>query len=139
MQCQNSLKQLGIAAHNYHTTHNTFPAGTVRESAESVEDRLSLFVDLLPYLEQDSIAKQIDRKQGWKSGTNSVATSTVIRVFFCPNGEVTDPVTHVVGMAGLGADAATLSDKDSRRGIFGYDRATAIADIKDGTSSTLLF
>src|SRR5690606_741731 len=27
MQCQNSFKQIGIALHNYHATHNVFPAG----------------------------------------------------------------------------------------------------------------
>lgn len=27
MQCSNHLKQLGLAMHNYHATHNQFPSG----------------------------------------------------------------------------------------------------------------
>ena len=68
MQCQNHAKQLALAAHNYHDTHNTFPPGTVRASADPVEDRLSFFVALLPYLEQDHLARQFDFQRPWKSG-----------------------------------------------------------------------
>src|SRR5687768_12133103 len=33
MQCQNHLKQIGLAAHNYHLTHSKFPDGVTNNSA----------------------------------------------------------------------------------------------------------
>jgi hypothetical protein len=139
MQCQNHVKQLGIAAHSYHANHNTFPTGTVVESADAVEDRLSLFVLLLPYLEQENLAKQIDGCQGWNSGTNAAVTSMPIRTLVCADSQGSGAVTDFVGVAGVGADAATLSETHVRRGVFGYERATDLKEITDGTSTTLLF
>ena len=47
-------------------------------------------------------------------------------------------LTHYVGIAGIGDDAAFLPVGDKRAGFFGYDRKTCLDDIKDGTSTTLL-
>ncbi len=67
MQCQNQLKQLAIATHNYHDTYVTYlPAACVYPFAPAVANanggRLSGFIFLLPYIEQtalyDSITSQ---------------------------------------------------------------------------------
>src|SRR5262249_25156557 len=50
--------------------------------------------------------------------------------------------THYVGIAGVGMDAAEHSPTEpgwaEKVGIFGYDRATKLSDIKDGASNTIL-
>src|SRR5262249_24265665 len=46
--------------------------------------------------------------------------------------------TNYVGVAGRGADAATLPRDDPRAGIFGYDRKLKVEQVKDGLSNTLL-
>ena len=49
------------------------------------------------------------------------------------------PLTHYVGVAGVGTDAAELLPDHPRAGVFGYERRTAIpAGIPDGISNTLL-
>jgi prepilin-type processing-associated H-X9-DG protein len=47
------------------------------------------------------------------------------------------PLTYV-GIAGLGVDAPRLPSKHPRAGVFGYDRATRIEDITDGTNQTMM-
>src|ERR1700759_2936984 len=47
-QCQNNLKQLGLAAHNYHDINQAFPAAQGSQSPSYINQLLPL----LPYLEQ---------------------------------------------------------------------------------------
>jgi hypothetical protein len=50
--------------------------------------------------------------------------------------------THFVGIAGIGLDAASYSATDpavaKKLGVFGYDRATKLEDIKDGLDKTIV-
>jgi type II secretory pathway pseudopilin PulG len=64
MVCGNNLKQLGLALHNYHDTHQQFPAamgGTGRGETllQGNADRLSGLVALLPFMEQQRLWEQI--------------------------------------------------------------------------------
>ncbi len=47
LSCQNNLKQLGLACHNYHDTYMLLPPGFDTQHA-------GIFVKLLPYIEQDN-------------------------------------------------------------------------------------
>jgi prepilin-type N-terminal cleavage/methylation domain-containing protein len=72
-QCQNNLKQIGLAAHNYQSTFNSLPPGylatlnkymtpgSMWESYQGALDGqgIGVLVFLLPYLEQDNIYKQL--------------------------------------------------------------------------------
>ena len=62
----------------------------------------------------------------------------------CPTDPAAERQTHLlplsyIAIAGLGADAPTLPFKHLRAGIFGYDRATRVADITDGLTNTMMF
>src|SRR3954469_19434722 len=63
MQCTNNLKQLGLAAHNYHGNFQSFPPGVYQLSfAAAPKFRgVTVFVHLLPYLEQDNLARNWDK------------------------------------------------------------------------------
>jgi hypothetical protein len=149
LQCANNLKQIALALNDYAATMPsrpdtldrtpTLPAGTVPHAELPPERRLSWVVEVLPFVEQDSLFPQIDRRVGWDDAANATAVRTPLKLFLCAGGPDEPPnLTTYVGVAGLGADAPQLPAGDRRVGVFGYDRRTALADVRDGTSNTLL-
>lgn len=65
MLCSNNLKQLGIAAHNYHNDFLKLPPGYLGPLPNEMStptnnfQQVGVLTILLPYLEQDSIFKQL--------------------------------------------------------------------------------
>jgi prepilin-type N-terminal cleavage/methylation domain-containing protein/prepilin-type processing-associated H-X9-DG protein len=61
-QCQNNLKQFGLAVHNYHDTHGALPPGGLvltDSQGNWAFDKGNWLVYTLPYMEQDNIFKLI--------------------------------------------------------------------------------
>jgi prepilin-type processing-associated H-X9-DG protein len=152
-RCQNNLKQLMLAFHNYESmptpatfsspanpdalTAQFFPPGCIGPGA-SPQKRLSWTVALLPYLEQDSLYKQFDVEKGYAG--NLPAAGTPVKLLLCPagqKGETVDAVTHYVAMAGIGHDAAQRPAGAAGNGFMGYDRVTSLTTLTDGTSNTI--
>ncbi len=137
-QSRNNLKQLGLSLHNYHDAYRALPAGTIEESAEKPEDRLSWLVSVLPFLDQAPLFDAIDRKSAWNSQRNQRPTNVVVPHLLNP--QDTDqgtPHTHYLGMAGLGKGAEDLPVTSPRAGVFGTNRQTRFRDIRDGLSNTI--
>jgi prepilin-type N-terminal cleavage/methylation domain-containing protein len=66
-KCQNNLKQIGLAAHNYHSSYQRLPPGyygllprdvQVSPMNWAVTSWTGLFLDLLPYIEQESLFRR---------------------------------------------------------------------------------
>jgi prepilin-type N-terminal cleavage/methylation domain-containing protein/prepilin-type processing-associated H-X9-DG protein len=65
LKCQNNLKQIGLAMHNYHDVNNLFPPGGYHNPPgmpgtgewSFQADQGSFHVFILPYMEQDNIFK----------------------------------------------------------------------------------
>lgn len=160
-KCQNNLKQIGGALHNYQDTFNRLPSGTVPNPGLSPDQRLSWMTEIWPaYMEGGSLAK-FDTGKAWNAEENCPVVLRVreykednrpvyeerllgdFKAFMCPsNSSRSEPglpaATHYVGIAGVGEDAAELPLTDRRAGIFGYDRVVSLTAIEDGVSSTLL-
>jgi hypothetical protein len=107
------------------------------------DERLSWCVALLPYLEEQELGCRIDRTAGWNAPSHASAIQTPLRVFQCSDWmreAKPEPgsLTAYLGVAGVGADAPLVATGNARTGIFGYDRRTALASVKDGLENTLL-
>jgi prepilin-type N-terminal cleavage/methylation domain-containing protein len=84
MQCSNKLKQLGIAVHNYHDTHNALPCGrpVLGTGITNVDwGRWSVFVWILPFIEQSTAYSTLIAHDIWgdsnyrHSWSQSISTS----------------------------------------------------------------
>ncbi len=141
-QSRNNLKQIGLALHNYHDTFNKFPTGTVVESANDVEDRLSWQVSILPYIEQAPLYNGFDMQKPFNKQVDDNSVTIRIPVYTNPSlpaarGFEMGGSTDYVGIAGLGVDGPKKKVGDKGAGAFAYDHPRSMRDITDGTSNTL--
>ena len=112
--CQNNLKQLGLAVHNFQSTYGVFPP------SRTVDLGLTWAVLILPYMEQENLYKQFDlTKQYYQQPTtNGDPRTKEVKTFFCPSYPRTTKVS-TAGDAGSGtpgscADYNTISGSQER-------------------------
>lgn len=67
LSAEQNLRQIVIAAHNYHNDYNRMPSRAVWKNGKPL---LSWRVMLLPYLEQDNLFKQFKQDEPWDSEHN---------------------------------------------------------------------
>jgi prepilin-type N-terminal cleavage/methylation domain-containing protein/prepilin-type processing-associated H-X9-DG protein len=61
IQCQNNLKQIGLALHNFHDTNGKFPAGSIYKVVNGKVNYYDTWtISLLPYLEQGNLFNSYD-------------------------------------------------------------------------------
>lgn len=137
-QCLNNLKQLGIAAHNYHDAHRSFPLGMEMCAGPSLTVA-TFFVRLLPYVEESSLADEwCTADPDWKAGratdafktmnvTGDPATSraaTIVATFLCPS----DRFTANPFLLGTPGSSPTAFGSTGNTGcVGGYYSATSYA------------
>ena len=76
--CQNNLKQLGLGIHNYHDATGQLPP--LRIDANYA----TWFVLIMPYLEQDNIARTWTFSEPYFQQPD-IARTTQVKIFYCPS------------------------------------------------------
>ena len=149
MSCSNNLKQLGLALHNYHDTHKKFPPESIwaHGAPGAWQPRNYSWVALmLPFFEQGSLQDQIDFKLPlWNQNTTAgqPIRSQLIPVLMCPSDtKLGDSASAYHTMAWTNYAGTEGWDWWNRRadplgGVFTFQSAISISDVKDGTSNTI--
>jgi prepilin-type N-terminal cleavage/methylation domain-containing protein/prepilin-type processing-associated H-X9-DG protein len=81
--CSNKLKQLGLAVHHYHDAFGCFPPN-VLYSYDADGKNWSWIAHILPYIEQEALAKQLDMENQMCSDVPAVI-ATPIKLLLCPS------------------------------------------------------
>ena len=137
----------------------TYPRGTYPRDASTgragipylPSQRVSWMASLLPHLGYDM---QPNLEKSWRDPENLPTASLLVTQFIDPRyprstwwvrqpGMTQDvAATHLVGVAGLGIDAAEYKADDpnakGKLGVFGYDRVAKLSEITDGAEHTMM-
>ena len=158
LKCQNNLKQIGLALHNYHDSHGVLPPG-----AHGRGNQFGFHVLILPHVEQDNLYNsptQFDFTRSWSNNsppnpTISGAMQTRVPLWYCPSfdqekgthsyfGSITVYSVHYHGVMGAkgpgysfqGASTPAERGGFADNGVLYRDSKVRLTDIPDGTSTT---
>jgi prepilin-type N-terminal cleavage/methylation domain-containing protein/prepilin-type processing-associated H-X9-DG protein len=151
VQCQNNLKQIGLAFHNHANSYGFFPTGgwdwwstpTYVNGAPVVGEmqQAGWGFQILPFVEGDN---------AWRGGqaTNDldrarVAVGTPNKVFFCPSRRGPQTVTfgdpgYLDGTPTVTALCDYAASNYEETGVVRYRYPVRLAHVTDGASNTLL-
>ncbi len=154
-QCQNNLRQIGIALHSYHSVHRQLPIGCVDKRVKSRPNarQLSWLAVILEELDESALFQKVDWSAVYDGSKNAEAASTVVALFLCPSTARFEPgrdgpiVADPHSTSASSSDGAAATDyggiygatpvSPSANGVLLYDRAVKLSEITDGMSHTL--
>jgi prepilin-type N-terminal cleavage/methylation domain-containing protein/prepilin-type processing-associated H-X9-DG protein len=127
-QCTNNYKQLGLALHNYHDTNGVFPY-------EVTGLEMSIFVVILPYVEQQNLYQQL--VAAWTAGggptttalnnMRNLAAASPVKIYLCPSRRTT--------LAGPAVDyAGTHNNSLREQDISNFELALKITEFRNYNS-----
>jgi len=154
-QCQNNLKQIGLAIQNYHDVHNRFPTGYISRFDSSGNDLgpgWGWATAILPELEQSALFDKIHFDKNIEDPVNLAVRTTPVATLLCPS-DSTQPLWTAKRYDTAGNTLQTICDVASSNyvgvfgttepgvdgdGCFSRDLDLRFADLVDGASHTLL-
>ena len=141
-QCQNNLRQVGVALHSYHAARGHFPMGGLewRPRASSKNRQLAWSAFLLPYLEQQSLYDSLDLATAFDSVENETGAAKIISIYVCPSSRRGARRVDGRGPCDYGGIYGERITSPNRppKGTMLYDTAISIDHIQDGLSHTLI-
>jgi prepilin-type N-terminal cleavage/methylation domain-containing protein/prepilin-type processing-associated H-X9-DG protein len=164
-QCVNNLKQYGLALHNYHTNHNSFPLGAslnydscCSPPTYIAKQSLSCASQLLPFFGETALYNALNFNYGLEEGTttqcyqiNHTACDASVKEFVCPSdplgGNSPFSASHDTNSYYICVGTSTNQTNSNTSiatfagvatsGIFGMQRNVGLQAITDGSSNTV--
>jgi prepilin-type N-terminal cleavage/methylation domain-containing protein len=147
VKCGNNLRQLGLAAHQYHDVHHHLPPGAGYTPLATSGVWGHHFFHLLPYLEQGNLYERARGSAPLTTGPitiywpgNNKVYSQSVRTYLCPSDPSVGP-DGVVTVNGIswGASSYAGNSQVCAGGPGNPQGKTCLLAITDGTSNTILY
>ncbi len=84
--CQNHLKQIGLALHNYHTAQGKLPYGSPTCCTGPATNGHIWTTSIFPFLEEQTLHDQFDWDANLKDPKHSELVKIPVSVYICPSG-----------------------------------------------------
>jgi prepilin-type N-terminal cleavage/methylation domain-containing protein len=155
VQCQNNLKQLALACHNYASSYrDRFPSYCVGTTDSSGYETSVLYWSLLPYIEQQPLYAQLGKTGGNYFGVyyplNLYAFSPPVIIYGCPSDPTFGNGVSPVGLGLVSYQAnfqvfgnPASGDNAGENGLAPPENCAGFPNLRssfrDGTSNTILF
>jgi len=85
-QCQNNLRQIGLALHNYHAANSKLPYGSPTCCTGPATNGNIWTTSIFPFLEENSLHDQFDWTGNLRDAKHSELVKTPVSIFICPSG-----------------------------------------------------
>jgi prepilin-type N-terminal cleavage/methylation domain-containing protein/prepilin-type processing-associated H-X9-DG protein len=154
-QCVNNLKQIGLALHNYETSHQALPPGYLSAfDAKGIDlgPGWGWASMILPQFEQNTVFTAINFSLGVETAPNLTARLATFQGFLCPSDRVASSwpavdrdlltgaakreICQVAPSNYVGMNGVSEPGPDGE-GLFFRNSRVAFRDITDGLSQTL--
>jgi prepilin-type N-terminal cleavage/methylation domain-containing protein len=159
-QCQNRMKQISLALHNFAAEGGNFPPGVIGTRNDYYRTdpnaglQIAWNVFILPQLEEQAVYDKFHFDRAFDHPDNFPATSLVLPGFVCPSTyrlradrisrELTKAERGATDYGGVAGHAFNLEvgfypfDAGILTWVTGRDVRTKVSDIIDGTSHTIM-
>jgi prepilin-type N-terminal cleavage/methylation domain-containing protein len=147
MSCQNNLKQIGLALHNYLDAHSGLPPSFVVDGIPGNGGEWSVHTRILPFVDQANLFNRANLSFAYSDPANASIAGQRIPIYLCPS-EINDKaradgaITHYPINYGFNAGTWhvwTNSTGATGNGAFAPNTSFRMRDFTDGTSNTLAF
>jgi len=150
-QCVNNLKQLGLAAHNYHSTHGCLPSQSLANRGDNTGAWSVSWNDLLlAQLEGGAMYNALNFSWEMTANANTTVGYSYFATFLCPSDSVNSrpadpwaPHNYACNVGGPGSmsmwSGTIVAGKNPWYNNSNNGGAVGFQSITDGTSNTTMF
>lgn len=135
--CNNYLKQLGLALHNYHDSHRVLPPGSLYVvDGVNPPSGWGWGAMILPHIDASPLYNQINFHTPTCVGTNLGVISQRVPIWSCPSGVAPD--ASRIDVTDVGSVLVSAGSYCGSEGMLSTNSQIRFRDVADGLSQTVM-